>query len=155
MGGSASTLGGGFPWIWAPILVFWAAGVVPNGAHCDFLPVPGLNSSRSFTWSRKWPCILFLEIWKPTWRAISPQIPYISKNLSCPKGPYGPWDDFRFSVKTEFWLVITSQISLFAKNLNFQIIMKMIYFYWCISLRTSCLWWGRVVIFLEYRNCDL
>ena len=40
------------------ILVLWAAGMVPKGAHRDFLPVPGPNPSRSCTWSRKWPCIL-------------------------------------------------------------------------------------------------
>ena len=40
--------------------------------------------------SSKYGICYFLEIWKPTWRAISPRIAYISENLSCPKGPYGP-----------------------------------------------------------------
>ena len=95
------------------------------------------NGWSQFSWS--WPPSSFVspkndisskyrtsylqEILKPTWRAISPRIAYISENLSCPKGPYGPWDDFRFSVKTEFCLVITSQISLFLKNLNSPILM--------------------------------
>ena len=40
--------------------------------------------------SSKYRICYFLEIWKSTWRAISPRIAYISENLSCPKGPYGP-----------------------------------------------------------------
>ena len=31
--------------------------MVPPSAHRDFLEVPGLNSSRSLTWTRKWPSI--------------------------------------------------------------------------------------------------
>ena len=55
------------------------------------------------TFHPKYGICYFLEIWKSTWRAISPRIACISENLSCPKGPYGPWDDFRFLVKNWLW----------------------------------------------------
>ena len=44
--------------ILARIFGFWTPGIVPQGAHRDFLQVPVLNSSRSFTWTPKWPGIL-------------------------------------------------------------------------------------------------
>ena len=37
------------------MLGFGNQGMVTQGAHHDFLQVPGLNASRSFTWSSKWP----------------------------------------------------------------------------------------------------
>ena len=57
------------------IFGFWAPGLVPQGAHRDFLQVPGLNSSRSLTWTRKWPSIFpgkILSIFAPL-RIPSPQ----------------------------------------------------------------------------------
>ena len=43
------TPGGRIFMILVQILGFWAAGVVPQAAHRDFLPIPGLKSSKSLT----------------------------------------------------------------------------------------------------------
>ena len=39
--------------IFGQILGFGAAGMVPKGAHLDFLQIPGLNSVGSFIWFPK------------------------------------------------------------------------------------------------------
>ena len=74
----------GIFWIFDPYFGFWTPGLVPQGAHRDFLQVPGLNASRSSTWFRKWPGILagnlagqhFVNFWSPP-KAISPGSPEV------------------------------------------------------------------------------
>ena len=63
--------------------------------------VEGIHNSTQKKWMRHLTASTsyFLEMWKSTFSSGTSHMACISENLPRPKGPYGPWDYFRFSGK--------------------------------------------------------